>query len=494
MTTAISVILIDVLTYLILGYFFVINTVYLCLLIVSFFTTRRLSKSRDAYEITGLFDSDLYKSVSVLLPVYNEEQSIRSTVYSLIQLDFNDFEIIIINDGSTDSTFEILEKEFDLHPSERFVPQILPHKPVLGIYKSSLIPNLLVLDKENGKKADALNAGVNASRKDIICNVDSDSWLEPDILKQMLRAFVEDEKTIAVGGIVRIANGSNFERGQLKKIRSPDSFLGKIQVVEYLRSFLFARIGWSSVDGLIIISGAFAVFDRAAVIETGGYNLESIGEDVEIVVNMHQHFTDNGKPYTMRYLPEPVCWTKVPENWHELSAQRNRWQRGLADTLFNHRKMIGNPKYGWLGILSLPFHLVFELLGPLFELVSYILFFLLMITGLLDAELAILFILFAVLYSLILSVGAILLDELTYKPFTRLRDLLSVTVHAFFENFGFRQLHFWWRFRGLFDYLRGNKEWTIQYRNPKLTNTFHWFWFFSINVFFITLLLYGIFL
>lgn len=484
---------IDILTYLILGYFLVINTVYLILLVISFFTTRRLNKSRDAYEITGLFDSDLYKSVSVLLPVYNEEKTIRSTVYSLIQLDFNDFEIIIINDGSTDNTFEILKKEFELHPSERFVPKILPHKPVSGIYRSNLFPNLVVLDKENGKKADALNAGVNASRKDVICNVDADSWLEPDILKQMLRAFVEDEKTIAVGGIVRIANGSVFESGQLKKILAPGSFLGKIQVVEYLRSFLFGRIGWSSVDGLIIISGAFAVFDRAAVIETGGYNLDSIGEDIEIVVNMHQHFTDNEKPYTMRYLPEPVCWTRVPENWHELAAQRNRWQRGLADTLFNHKKMIGNPKYGWLGMISLPFHLLFELLGPFLELASFTLFFILMISGFLDSEFAILFILVAVLFGVILSVGAVLLDELTFKPYTRLRDVFSITIHAFFENFGFRQLHFWWRLRGLIDYLKGNKDWTIKDRNPKLTNSLHWFWLLTINIFFISLLYYGVF-
>ncbi len=486
-----SIILVDLLTWLILGYFFVINTVYLVLLVVSFFSTRKLNKSRDAYEITGLFDSDLYKSVSVLLPVYNEEENIRSTVYSLIQLDFNDFEIIVINDGSTDNTFEILQKEFELFPSERFIPEIVPHKPLKGVYKSNLFPNLIVLDKENGKKADALNAGVNASRKDVICNVDSDSWLEPDILKKMLRAFVEDETSIAVGGIVRIANGSVFERGRLKQILSPNSFLGKIQVVEYLRSFLFGRIGWSSVDGLIIISGAFAVFDRTALIETGGYNRESIGEDIEIVVNMHQHFIEKGKPYSMCYLPEPVCWTKVPESWDQLAAQRNRWHRGLADTLFKHKKMIGNPNYGWLGMFSLPFHLFFELLGPILELASYLLFFTLMITGLLNAEFAILFILFAVLYGLILSVGSILLDELTYKPHTRLRDVFSITIHAVFENFGFRQLHFWWRLRGLFDYLRRNKEWNIKDPNPTLTNALHWGWFAAFNLFFLSLLYYG---
>jgi cellulose synthase/poly-beta-1,6-N-acetylglucosamine synthase-like glycosyltransferase len=362
----------------------------------------------------------------------------------------------------------------------------------IALVALAMFPTLMVLDKENGKKADALNAGVNASRKDVICNVDSDSWLEPNILQQMLRAFVEDEKTIAVGGIVRIANGSIFDRGQLIQTMAPKSFLGKIQVVEYLRSFLFGRIGWSSIDGLIIISGAFAVFDRAALIETGGYKLESIGEDIEVIVNMHHHFTDKGKPYSMRYLPEPVCWTKVPEKWNQLSAQRNRWQRGLADTLFNHRKMIGNPKYGWLGMFSLPFHMIFELLGPLLELLSYLLFFILMVTGLLDAKFAILFILFAVLYGVILSIGSVLLDELTYKPYTRLRDVFSITIHAFFENFGFRQLHFWWRLRGLFDYLRKNKEWNITDRNPKLTNTLHWLWFGSINLFFVALLFYGL--
>ncbi len=492
MHVSIYMLFVDLISWLILGYFIVVNTVYLSLLIVSFIATRNMNKSREAYEVTGLFDSDLYKSVSVLLPVYNEEKSVRDTVYSLLQLDFHDYEIIVINDGSTDLTFELLKKEFDLYPSVRFIPNLLPHNDIVGVYVSKLFPNLLVLDKENGKKADALNAGLNASRKEVICSVDADSWLERDILKKMLRAFVEDEKTIAVGGVVRVSNGCEFENGQLKNVNPPRSFLGRIQVIEYLRSFLFGRIGWSSVDGLLIISGAFAVFDRSALMQTGGYKRESIGEDVEVVVKMQHYFTENEIPYSMKYLPEPVCWTRVPETWGELAAQRNRWQRGLADTLFNHKSMIGNPKFGWLGMFSLPFHLIFELLGPVLELGSYLLFFLLLIFGLVDASFAILFIFFAILYGMILSLGALLLDEMTNRPYSRLRDIYMLTGHAFLENLGYRQLHFWWRLRGLYDYFRRNKEWNIRDRNPTLTNNLHRAWMTAINLFFFLLLYYGI--
>ena len=485
-------IFIDLFTYFILGYFIIINTVYMVLLVISYFSIRKLNRSRDAFEVSGLFDSDLHKSVSILLPVYNEEETVCFTVYSLIQLDFNNYEIIVINDGSTDKTFELLKKEFDLFLTERFIPQRLNSKPVKGVYASRKYPDLIVLDKENGKKADALNAGANASRKDLVCSVDADSWLERDILKKMLRSFVEDENTVAVGGVVRISNGCIFEKGQLKEARPPKSFLAKIQIVEYMRAFLFGRVGWSAADGLVIISGAFAVFDREALITVGGYKVDSVGEDVEIVVYMHKHFIDKGKPYTIRYLPEPVCWTKVPEEWYELSAQRNRWQRGLADTLFHQKEMIGNPKYGKLGMLSLPFHFVFELLGPIIEFTSYVLFFVLLITGYLYPEFAILFIVFAVLLGMILSISSVLLDELTYQPYSRIRDIVSLTFHAMVENLGFRQLHFWWRLRGLYDYFSNNKEWNILTPNPKVVNAFHWFFFAAINVFFASLLYYGL--
>lgn len=486
-------VIIDFFTYTILGYFVILNTVYLVLLFSSYFTIRNLNRSRDAFEVTGLFESDLHKSVSILLPVYNEEETVRFTVYSLLQLDFHNFEIIVINDGSTDSTFELLKEEFELFPTERFIPQRLNSKPVRGVYASRKFPDLIVLDKENGKKADALNAGTNAARKDLVCSVDADSWLERNILRKMLRAFVEDETTVAVGGVVRVANGCVFEKGQITEVKPPKSFLAKIQIVEYMRAFLFGRMGWASIDGLLIISGAFAVFDREAVIEVGGYKVDSIGEDVEIVVYMHKHFRDKNQPYSIKYLPEPVCWTRVPETWNELSAQRNRWQRGLADTLFNQKEMIGNRKYGKLGTLSLPFHFIFELIGPVFEFAGYLIFFLLMIAGFLKPEFAIMFIIFALLFGMILSIGSVLLDELTYRPYSRIRDVLSLTLHAIIENLGFRQLHFWWRLRGLYDYLSDNKEWNIISPKPKLVNAIHWFFFAAINCFFVGLLYYGLF-
>ena len=440
-------------------YFIFVNVSYIALVLLSYFQTKQSKKESSIFQLSGLFDTRLYKSISILAPAFNEEESIIESTRALLNLKFADYEVIVINDGSTDQTLEKLIENFQLKKIDRFVPKKIETKQIRCIYGSHRYPNLVVIDKENGRKADALNAGINVSRKDLICAVDSDTLLEPTVLQKMLMGFVADPTTVAVGGVVRVANGCTFELGEVQKVNVPKTFIGRVQAVEYLRAFLFGRTGWDYFDSLLIISGAFGVFDRKSVIKVGGYLHDTVGEDMELVVRLHHYYRDKNEPYRVRFLPEPVCWTEVPESWKVLGRQRNRWQRGLADTLWRHKKMFLNPKYGRLGFFAMPFYLFVELLSPIVELAGYFIVAISFWIGVINIKFALLFLTAAVLLGMILSVLSVLMEELTFRKYDRLRDVLILILFAFLENLGYRQIHAWWRFRGLIDFLRGKKGW-----------------------------------
>ena len=448
-----------VINILIFFYFVFVNFSYITLIIFSYIQTKRSKKESSIFQLSGLFDTRLYKSISILAPAYNEEASIIESTEALLHLEFADYEIIVINDGSKDSTLEKLIKHFQLKKIDRYIPKSIETEPIKAVYGSHRHPNLFVVDKENGRKADALNAGINVSRKDLICAVDSDTLLEPTVLQQMLMAFVADPTTVAVGGVVRVANGCKFELGEVSEVKVPESTIGRIQAVEYLRAFLFGRTGWDYFDSLLIISGAFGVFDRASVINVGGYLHDTVGEDMELVVRLHRHYRDKGEKYRVRFLPEPVCWTEVPESWKVLGGQRNRWQRGLADTLWRHRKMMLNPKYGRLGFVAMPFFLFVELLSPIIELGGYVILLISFFLGVINVQFALLFLTAAILLGMILSVLSVLMEELTFRRYDRMRDVAILILYAFVENLGYRQIHAWWRFRGLIDFFKGKKSW-----------------------------------
>ncbi|MGM0588902.1 MAG: glycosyltransferase [Bacteroidota bacterium] len=452
------------LEYVLLIYFFLINSAYLTLVTISFFYIRNQLTKRDVYDLSGLFESNLYKPVSILAPAYNEEATIITSVESLLQLQFPEFEVIVINDGSTDRTKQRMLDHFDMHVSSRHVPEILDHQPIREVYVSQNYPNLVLVDKENGRKADALNAGLNVATNELVCAIDSDSILESDVLMMLLKAFVEDDHTIAVGGIIRVANDCTVENGVVEEVRTPKSFLGRIQAVEYLRAFLFGRVGWDYLDSLLIISGAFGVFDRQAVMRVGGYLHDTVGEDMELVVRLHRYHRDHRIPYRIRFLPEPVCWTEVPEDWEVLGRQRNRWQRGLADTMWRHRGMLLNPNYGRLGLVAMPFFFFLETFGPVLEVIGYTYFVLSLILGMVNTTFALLFLSAAILLGLILSVAAVISEELTFRKYPSLKDVFVLSAYAFVENFGYRQIHSWWRFKGLLDFLKGDKEWGVMTR------------------------------
>lgn len=440
-------------------YFLTINLIYLILVIISYFHIRSQLWKKKVYTLSGLYKSELYKPISIIAPAFNEEANIITSITSLLQLQFPDFEVVVVNDGSTDRTLSLLMDQFKLIPDDKIVAEVIPHKPIKQIYKSETHPNLIVVDKENGRKADSMNAGLNVAEKELVCMIDADSILESDVLLKLLEAFSEDERTIAVGGIIRAANGCTIENSMVKKVGMPRNFLARIQVVEYLRAFLFGRVGWDYLNSLLIISGAFGVFDREAVITVGGFLHDTIGEDMEMVVRLHRYYREHKLPYRIRFLPEPVCWTEVPESWEVLGKQRNRWQRGLTDTMMRHKKMLFNPKYGVIGMLAMPFFFFFEMLGPVIELIGFIYFFVQLIMGHMNSAFVIMFFGVAILLGMILSISSILCEEFTFHRFPNVKDVFIMSFHAFFENIGYRQIHTWWRFRGIIDYFNGNLEW-----------------------------------
>ncbi|PKD42615.1 glycosyltransferase family 2 protein [Rhodohalobacter barkolensis] len=451
--------LVDSLGWVFILYFLIVNGTYLSMVVVSLFYIRKHQKYYSVFEPEGVFQSDLYKSISIISPAYNEEVNIIDSVEALLQLQYRDFEVVVVNDGSTDSTLEKLKNHFRLYESEIELHSTLPHKNIVTSYRSSRYDNLIVIDKVNGGKGDALNCGINACANDLFCSIDADSLLEQDVLKQMLQAFVLDDRLVAAGGIVRVANGCKVSNYEIKEIGIPKSFLARIQTVEYLRSFLFGRIGWDYFKSLIIISGAFGIFDRKSVIRAGGYARDSVGEDMELVVRLHRFFREQDEEYRVRFLPKPVCWTEVPENWNDLATQRNRWQRGLVDSIWRHRTMFFNKKYGRMGLTTIPYFTLVELIGPVIEMMGYIYFIFVIIFMGIYEPFVLLFLTVSILLGFLLSVSSLICEEATFRRYGSIKNTLILTLYASLENLGYRQIHAWWRFVGLIDYIKGKKSW-----------------------------------
>ena len=442
-------------------YFVAINLVYFGLLASSLAAVVRYKRRNLFTDYRVILQSEASPAISVLTPAYNESATIVGSVNSLLKLHYPTMEIVVVNDGSSDSTLEALIENFHLRKSARAYLPTIETSSVKAIYVSDEMPfsNLIVVDKENGGKADALNAAINVSRYPLFCTIDADSILEDDALLKSSKPFLEDEKVVAVGGIVRVANGCEFERGRVKTVRLPKKHVAIFQVTEYLRAFLTGRMGWSAMNGLLIVSGAFGLFRRDVVVACGGYKHDTVGEDMELVVRMHRYLRQNDVPYRIVFVPDPVCWTEVPESLSLLAKQRNRWHRGLLDTLLIHRSMWFNARYGVIGTLAGPYFVLFELFGPIIEGTGYLVVFISFLLGIAHLEILLLFFTVAVIYGVFFSVGAVLLEEVSFHRYPRPADLFRLMVHAVIENFGYRQLTVYWRIRAVWDYMKGVTAW-----------------------------------
>ena len=450
---------------LVLLFLFAINTYYLVLTLAGFWRTIRAVRTVQRHDSRRVQRSPLTPPISILAPAFNEEANVEENVRSLLTLDYPLFEVILINDGSSDRTLEVLIARFDLRPSERSYELAVPCKPIRAVYESATHRNLVVIDKANGGKADALNAGLNLSLYPLFCGIDADSILEADALLRLVRPFVEAPGiTVAAGGVIRVANGCDVGGGRVRQVRLVKRLLPLIQIVEYLRAFLFGRMGWAGGNSLLIISGAFGLFERRAALLAGGYTTSTVGEDLELVVKIHRRLREQRRPYRVEFVPDPVCWTEVPESLRVLRRQRTRWHRGLIDTMWRHRDMLGRPRYGTVGMVAMPGFVIFEMLSPLVELSGYLLIPLLWAMGSLSMAFATTFLEIGILYAVLGSVLAVLLEDLSFRRYPRIHDLGLLVLAAIVEHLGYRQLTVWWRVRSFWEFWRGDLSWGVMER------------------------------
>jgi cellulose synthase/poly-beta-1,6-N-acetylglucosamine synthase-like glycosyltransferase len=457
--------MIEIFQWLFLGYFLALCGGYL-LLYYSALRSMKGFMEEVSLERALRLHSGLEPPVSLIVPAYNEATTIVTTVRSLLQLEYPEFEIIVVNDGSSDGTLAALSAEFNLVPYPGMMRSELRTQPLRGAYRSLRYPNVRVLDKANGGKADALNAGINAAQFPLFCSMDGDSVLQRDSLDRIARPFLDDPTTVASGGTVRIANGCEFRGGFLRSVGLPRSFLALCQVVEYLRAFLFGRLGWEPLNGVLVISGAFGLFHKDTVIAAGGYRTDTVGEDMELVVRLHRHLRAQGKPYRIAFVPDQICWTEAPETWRDLRRQRMRWQRGLAETMALHWRLMFTKNAGWVGRGALPFAVLFEFASPVIELGGYVFFLVCWLRGSIVPEAALAFVFMAFGVGVLLSVTAVLLEEISFHVYPKRGQVLALCGIAILENLGYRQLTVFWRLVATLQWLLGRPaKWGRQVRS-----------------------------
>jgi cellulose synthase/poly-beta-1,6-N-acetylglucosamine synthase-like glycosyltransferase len=449
----------DVTVLVVIGYFVVANGFWTALFISAarqMLQHRRTSVQEDT---RGLLSSSVLPRVSVLVPAHNEAATVGESVRALLTLEYPNLEVVLVNDGSTDETLETLVHHFELQPIYPIYRHVLATKAVRALYRSALHPGLVVVDKDNGGKADSLNAGLNFATGELVCAIDADTLIEPDALLRIVQPFLAAEDVVASGGTIRVVNGSRVQAGRVVVPRAPRWPLAGLQAVEYLRAFLFGRLGWNRLGGNLIISGAFGLFQRDPLRGIGGYKVDGIGEDMELVVRLRRAGLEQGVASRVVFVPEPVAWTEAPESLRVLGRQRDRWQRGLVDVLWRHRRLAFNPHYGAVGLIVTPYFIFVELLGPVIEALGVLSFAVGIGLGLVDLQLALLFLLLVYGWGLLFSIGALLLDELTSRRYESLADRALLVCWALIEPLGYRQLTVIWQLRGMIRAARGRNDW-----------------------------------
>ncbi len=441
-------------------YFLSLNATYLCFFVLSLASVLHFVRRTFFSDYERLRGSALTWPVSIIVPAHNEERSIVETIRSLQMLRYNEVEIIVVNDGSTDETLRRVIAAFDLRRSDRIYRRSLETARVRGVYTSLEYPGLVLVDKEKGGKADSLNCGINVSRYPLFCSIDADSIIEDNALLRVVKPFMDHpEETVASGGIVRIVNDCTVRDGHVAEVRLARGILPAMQTVEYLRSFLTGRVGWSALHSLLIISGAFGVYKKQEVIEIGGYSTDSETEDLDLVVRLHRHLRRRKRKYRVVFVPDPVCWTEVPSSLRVLRQQRNRWHRGLIRCLWQNRGMCFNPRYGNVGMFAVPYFITFELFGPIIEILGYVAVGLAFLVGILNLQFALLFLAVSILFGMMLSVLAVLLEELTFRRYPKWMDLVRLMFYALLENLGYRQLLSLYKIKSFFDVVLRRRAW-----------------------------------
>jgi len=451
----------DISNHTLFWYYIASNFAYLMMLIVALKTSAAHQRRLQSHCLMWLKENPMVPPITIVAPAHNEEASIRVSIRNLLELDYPQLEVIVVNDGSKDRTLEELRQEFQLRPVRAVYVVQVKTAAVRTLYRSGVDSRLLVIDKQaGGSKADAVNAGLNAATSPYICIVDSDSLLERDALLRITVPILDDpRRVVAVGGIIRVVNGSEIKGGQLRRIRLPRKSIEVIQVIEYLRAFLIGREAWAQGNMLMIISGAFGLFRTDLVRAVGGYRASSIGEDIDLVARLHRHLREKGADYEIRFVPDPMCWTEVPSDLKSLGRQRARWQKGLLDVLWPNRDMLFRPRYGRIGSFALPYLWLFELLAPVVETLGIVTIIMASCLGVLSRQFFLQFLIFGYAFATVISIGSVLQEEITYKRYSDWKDVARLISYCFLEHFPYRQLHMIWRLQGLWQYLRGDHTW-----------------------------------
>lgn len=472
--------LVDIIVYIfyfmVYGYTIFVMGSYLVLGIISMFQARKYLRRNTYTDYLKILQSPEAPSVSILAPAYNEEATIIENVRSLTSIRYPNYEVVVVNDGSRDRTLVKLIEEYELEKVNFAVKDDLETKPVKGVYKSKnpTHQNLIVVDKENGGKSDALNVALNVSSKQYSLNIDVDCILEEDCLLKLMKPFLEetDKEVIATGGVVRIANSCKVSKGRLTEVNIPDKLIAQFQALEYLRAFLLGRVAWGFLDGLLLISGAIGVFKKELVIACGGYDTDTIGEDMELVVRLRRYAREKNIEYRVSFVPDPLCWTEVPEAWSTLRKQRNRWTRGTIETLLAHKKVMLNPYYGKIGMISYPYWMFFEWMAPIIEFFGLMLLIVFALVGIVDANFFFLMISLVYGFSISFTIATIYIEEVTFFQYRKKRQILKLVFAGLLEPFIYHPYTVICAVGGNWDYFfEGKKSWggmkRVGFNRPK---------------------------
>jgi len=443
----------------ILIYFLIVNGIYVLLFFGAAISIIRRQKRIEAEHIEILLQSEDVAEISIIIPAYNEEETIAFCVQTLLNLSYQNKNIIIVNDGSTDRTLDILKDAYHLRRIHMPHVERIVTEPVRNYYQSMDYPNLYVVDKFNGNRADAVNAGINVCQTHYALATDSDTLVDNQELSRLMRYMISRTSLSACGGSIRVANGCDIELRGVTNIKFPSNYLASIQVVEYLRSFVVGRMGWDPIGGPILISGACSFYQTSVVTELGGFDKKMLGEDLEFTLRYKRTRMEQHDDPTTGFVPEPIMWTEVPTTIKTLGNQRTRWYVGLAQALWKHRFLFFNPRYGLLGLFSFPFYFFAEFLGPIVEFLGYFLIIFDFVFRITTPFFIIYFIILTIVFGAILSLFCITLEQISFRKYTSTKDIAKYVLYSLLENIGYRQMHVWWRIKGFWKLITSDVKW-----------------------------------
>lgn len=432
-----------------------------------------LYKENKKKKYHGEIEHEFFLPVTIIVPAYNEEVTVADTVRSLLMMDYRLYEIVVVDDGSSDKTTQVLIDTFQLLKVERPINRQIPCQRERGIYEGVVNGiSITLVQKKNGGKADALNMGINMANFPYFICMDADSVLQRDSLRNIVRPILEEDNIIAVGGLVRISNCAVLNQGKLVEYHMPWNPIVGMQILEYDRSFMASRILMDKYNGNLIISGAFGLFHKETVCNVGGYDASTMGEDMELVVKLHAFCRINKIPYGIRYAPDAICWSQCPSSIGDLRKQRRRWYLGLFQCLLKHRKMFFSAEFGMVGNISFLYYLLYELLSPMIEIFGIFTIVLAYFVNLINVPFMVMFFLIYAVYGAILTITAFFARIYTQNIKLSFMDVIKAIYLCVAESVFFRFIQTFTRMTAFIGYKKKRNAWGhIKRQKIKLNQT-----------------------